>query len=100
MLYTVTLAAGDATTLQYFRNIDNTMRNFNEIVALWEDAGIDVDKHLSFMCGSGWRAAEVLTYANVFGLEDVSLYSDGWIGWSTDPEKPCRNRRTKGIEMP
>lgn len=50
--------------------------------------GIDLNKHLSFMCGSGWRAAEVLYYAQVMGLENTSLYSDGWIGWSNDPSNP------------
>ena len=50
----------DSNSLDYFRNIDNTMRNFEEIIALWKEAGIDIDNHLSFMCGSGWRAAEVM----------------------------------------
>lgn len=72
----------DSSSLDYFRNIDNTMRNFDEVTAMWKEYGIDTSKHLSFMCGSGWRAAEVLYYANVAGLDNVSLYSDGWIGWS------------------
>jgi 3-mercaptopyruvate sulfurtransferase SseA len=42
------------------------------------------NKHLSFMCGGGWRAAEVLTFAHVIGVSNTSLYSDGWIGWSSD----------------
>ena len=41
---------------------------------------------VSFMCGSGWRAAEVLSYAHVMGLEDTSMYSNGWIEWSSCPE--------------
>lgn len=77
-------AGTSATTLEDYRNIDNTMRNADEIKALWKDAGIDTNKHLMFMCGSGWRAAEVLTYANVMGFDNTSLYSDGWIGWSND----------------
>ncbi len=40
------------------------------------------------MCGSGWRAAEVLTYAQVMGLDKVSMYSNGWIEWSGDPDNP------------
>lgn len=72
----------DANSLDYFRNIDDTMRNADEILALWTEGGINLNNHLSFMCGSGWRAAEVLFYANVAGLDNVSLYSDGWIGWS------------------
>lgn len=72
----------DSNSLDYFRNIDDTMRNSDEILAMWENEGIDLNNHLAFMCGSGWRAAEVLYYANVAGLDNVSLYSDGWIGWS------------------
>lgn len=78
----------DANSLDYYRNIDNTMRNADEILAMWKEYGIDTSKHLSFMCGSGWRAAEVLYYAQVMGLENTSLYSDGWIGWSNNPENP------------
>lgn len=85
----------DANSLEYFRNIDNTMRNFDEIVELWKKAGINMDNHLAFMCGSGWRAAEVLTYANVYGLENVSLYSDGWIGWSNNPSNPVETGEPK-----
>ena len=85
----------DSNSLEYFRNIDNTMRNFEEIVELWKEAGIDMDNHLSFMCGSGWRAAEVLMYADVYGLEDVSLYSDGWIGWSNNPGNPVETGEPK-----
>ena len=69
-------------SLTPYRNIDNTMRNADEIRELWKQSGIDPQKHLSFMCGGGWRAAEVLTFAHVMGLSDTSLYSDGWIGWS------------------
>lgn len=78
----------DSNSLDYFRNIDGTMRNPNEIKGLWQGQNIDLANELAFMCGSGWRAAEVFTYARVMGLEDVSLYSDGWIGWSNDLDNP------------
>ena len=72
------------------------MRNADEIKALWKDAGIDTNKHLMFMCGSGWRAAEVLTYANVIDfLINASLYSDGWIGWSNDTSNPTETGEPK-----
>ena len=88
-------AGTSATTLEDYRNIDNTMRNADEIKALWKDAGIDTNKHLMFMCGSGWRAAEVLTYANVMGFDNTSLYSDGWIGWSIDTSNPTETGEPK-----
>lgn len=72
----------DAYSLDYFRNPDKTMRNASEIMALWKDQGIDTSKRLAFMCGSGWRAAEVYYYADVYGLKNIGVYSDGWIGWS------------------
>ncbi|MGL5314493.1 MAG: rhodanese-like domain-containing protein [Peptostreptococcaceae bacterium] len=88
-------AGTTSTTLEDYRNIDNTMRNQDEILALWKEQGIDTNNHLSFMCGSGWRAAEVLTYANVMGYMDTSLYSDGWIGWSNDSSNPTETGEPK-----
>lgn len=79
---------GNAYSLTYYRNIDNTMRRPEEFVALWEANGIDTSKHLSFMCGSGWRVAEILYYSEVYGVEDAAIYSDGWIGWSRDESNP------------
>ena len=78
----------DAYSMEYYRNPDQTMRNPKILQALWESQGINLDNHLSFMCGSGWRAAEVLYYARVMGLENTSLYSDGWIGWSMEGDRP------------
>ncbi|SHO49884.1 rhodanese-like domain-containing protein [Desulfopila aestuarii] len=78
----------DSYGMEYFRNPDKTMRNAEEFLALWREQGIDTSKHLSFMCGSGWRVAEIYTYADVYGLDDIGIFSDGWIGWSTDPANP------------
>lgn len=68
--------------MEYFRNPDLTMRNPADFMELWHQQGIDTNKHLSFMCGSGWRVAEIYYYAGVAGLTDISVFSDGWIGWS------------------
>ena len=45
----------DANSLEYFRNIDNTMRNFEEVVELWKEAGINMDKP-SFIYVRKWMA--------------------------------------------
>ena len=75
-------------SLTPYRNIDDTMRNADEILALWRRSGIDPDKKICFLCGGGWRAAEVLTFAQVIGVRHASLYSDGWIGWGSDRSNP------------
>lgn len=71
-----------SSSMCFYRNIDKTMRNENEIQEMWKTDNIDTSKHLAFMCGSGWRAAEILWYSKVMGMDNTSLYSDGWIHWS------------------
>ncbi|MDB2384264.1 rhodanese-like domain-containing protein [Endozoicomonas sp.] len=82
--------AGKKTSysMEYYRNLDNTMRNADEIRDLWRGQGIDTNTHLSFMCGSGWRVAEIYSYADVMGIQSMGIYSDGWIGWSNTPGNP------------
>ena len=87
-------------SLTPYRNIDMTMRNADEIQALWKESRIDTQKHLSFMCGGGWRAAEVLTFAQVMGLSSTSLYSDGWIGWSNDRRNPVETGAIGAVADP
>jgi molybdopterin synthase sulfurtransferase len=81
-------AGSDSSHLEDFRNIDNTMRNGSEILMMWKKDGIDPDKKLAFYCGTGWRAAEVLFYADVMGLKHISLYDGGWNEWSMNPSNP------------
>ena len=73
-----------SSSMYHYRNIDKSMRNGDEILALWRDLKIDTKNHLSFMCGSGWRVSEILWYARVMGLNNTSIYSDGWIAWSDE----------------
>lgn len=75
---------GDSSSVSYYRNIDKTIRNIDEIKDMWKDQGINTEDKLIFMCGSGWRAAEILNDAAVMGLTDITLYSDGWIAWSNE----------------
>ena len=35
---------------------DSTLRNPNEIFALWKTQGIEQGDKLAFYCGTGWRA--------------------------------------------
>lgn len=88
-------AGSDSSNLEDFRNIDYTMRNGSEILAMWEKDGINPDKTLSFYCGTGWRAAEVLFYADVLGLKNISLYDGGWNEWSMDSSNPIETGKPK-----
>ena len=79
----------DSCNLNDYRNVDSTMRNKDEILAMWKEWGITPDQRLSFYCGTGWRAAEVLTYADVMGLKNISLYDGGWNEWSGNTGNPA-----------
>ncbi len=70
-----------SSSMMYYRNLNDTMRNGYEIINMLESAGIDSNSHLSFYCGGGYRAAESVWDLKVMGKENVSLFADGWIGW-------------------
>lgn len=69
------------SSMMYYENIDGTMRDASEILEMWSNSNVDINKHLSFYCGGGYRAAAVMWYAQAMGLENTSLYNDGWAGW-------------------
>ncbi|MPU17339.1 thiosulfate sulfurtransferase, partial [Acinetobacter baumannii] len=71
----------DSASMEDFRNEDNTMVSGDQILKMWKEYGITTDKNLMFFCGTGWRAAEVLWYADVMGIENISLYDGGWNEW-------------------
>lgn len=75
----------DAYHMQHYRTVDNTMRSYVEIASNWAEAGITPDKHVSFYCGTGWRAAETWFYAWIMGWPRISVYDGGWLEWSADP---------------
>ena len=71
----------NSSSVVAYSNLDSTMRNADEIKAMWKASGIDTSKHLSFYCGGGYRAAEVYWTAQAMGLANTSNYNDGWSGW-------------------
>jgi len=75
----------DAYHMQHYRNVDNTMRAYPEIVANWAEAGITPDKWVAFYCGTGWRASETWFYAYLLEWQTIAVYDGGWFEWSQDP---------------
>ncbi|GAB1403512.1 MAG: rhodanese-like domain-containing protein [Lentimicrobiaceae bacterium] len=78
----------DAYHMENYRNVDNTMREYTEIQAFWNAAGITPDKRLAFYCGTGWRGSEAFFNAWLMGYPDVAVFDGGWYEWSNDPENP------------
>lgn len=88
-------AGTNTQNLDDYRNVDDTMKNANDILNMWKEQGITPDKNLAFYCGTGWRAAEVLWYSEAMGLKKVSLYDGGWYEWIADPSNPIEKGEPK-----
>ncbi len=78
----------DAYHMQHYRNIDHTMRQYQEIEVNWQDAGITAEKQIAFYCGTGWRASEAFFCAYLLGWKQIAVYDGGWFEWSQDPNNP------------
>lgn len=81
-------SGSDASHMQHYRTIDNTMRAYTEIERGWASAGIVGHKRVAFYCGTGWRASEAWLYARLLGWDRISIYDGGWYDWSQDPDDP------------
>ncbi|MBF0242094.1 MAG: sulfurtransferase [Desulfamplus sp.] len=89
---------------------DGTIRNYNEIMSLWNGFGIKseiapsaynsgmFEKEVIFYCGSGYRSALTFLYAHLMGYENARNFSDGWERWSTSYRKDesCTDSITPG----
>ncbi|HYW69044.1 MAG TPA: rhodanese-like domain-containing protein [bacterium] len=78
----------DAYHMENYRNHDQTMMSYHEIESRWAEAGVTVNKHVAFYCGTGWRASEAAFCAHLMGWGRVSVYDDGWFVWSMDETNP------------
>jgi thiosulfate/3-mercaptopyruvate sulfurtransferase len=94
----------DAYHMEYYRNIDNTMRDYREIQADWREADITADKRVAFYCGTGWRASETFFYAHLMGWDRIAVYDGGWFEWSQDPNNPLEvgepEEEVRGVKSP
>lgn len=69
-------------------NADNSWKRGDELRAVFERAGVDLDKPMVTTCGSGVTAAVLLFGAHLLGKEDVKLYDGSWSEWGADPATP------------
>jgi len=78
----------DAYHMENYRNVDHTIREAQEVAAIWEEVGVTPDKQLAFYCGTGWRGSEAFYNAWLMGWPNVSVFDGGWYEWSNDTENP------------
>ena len=81
-------AGSDPYNMEDYRNIDDTMFNYNLMADRWDKWGITEDKKISFHCGTGWRASETYFYALAMGYENMCVYDGGWYEWHLKENAP------------
>jgi thiosulfate/3-mercaptopyruvate sulfurtransferase len=69
-------------------NEDGTFKSRPALLALFGEAGIDLDRPLVTTCGSGMTACALAFALHLVGKDDVSLYDGSWSEWGADPLTP------------
>jgi thiosulfate/3-mercaptopyruvate sulfurtransferase len=69
-------------------NEDGTFKSKPALLALFAEAGIDLDRPLVTTCGSGMTACVLAFALHLVGKNDVSLYDGSWSEWGADPLTP------------
>lgn len=85
-------AGSDPYAMEDYRNLDNTMFNYNICQERWKKWGITPDKKVSFHCGTGWRASETYYIAKAIGWKNIGVYDGGWYEWIKRPNSPVKEK--------
>lgn len=84
-------AGKDASDMSDYYDPDGTLRNPNEIFALWKSQGIEPTDAVAFYCGTGWRASVSWFMTQLAGWEQSQIYDGGWNAWQMDAKFPVQH---------
>lgn len=80
----------DPYHMEDYTHEDGTYITMDEMKDLWKDLDLTLDNHLSFYCGTGWRASIpfLIMYEN--GYTNMSMYDGGWFQWQLNDDLPVQ----------
>lgn len=65
-----------------------TFKSADQIMAVFKEAGVDVNKPLTSSCGSGVTAAVTALALYLVGNDQVAVYDGSWAQWGDHPDTP------------
>ena len=73
-----------------FTDADGVVKDLDGFKKVWEGCDFTLDNHLSFYCGTGWRACVPFLVLYENGYEDISVYDGGWYEWQMYDDNPVQ----------
>ncbi|BCX78795.1 rhodanese-like domain-containing protein [Campylobacter sp. 19-13652] len=93
-------AGSDSSNVADYYDPDDTLRNPDEIFALWQSQGINSDDYVAFYCGTGWRASVSWFMTELAGWKHAYVYDGGWNAWQMHSRYPVQLGAPNGASKP
>ncbi|HBO38802.1 MAG TPA: sulfurtransferase [Pasteurellaceae bacterium] len=93
-------AGTDSSNIADYYDPDGTLRNPNEIFALWREQGILPEDSLAFYCGTGWRATVPWFITQLAGWNHTYVYDGGWNAWQMNSTLPIQRGAPHNMPKP
>ncbi|WP_455052684.1 sulfurtransferase [Mogibacterium sp.] len=82
--------ANTAFDVAQFVNKDGTIKSLDGFKKVWENCDFNLDNHLAFYCGTGWRACPPFLVLYQNGYNNISVYDGGWYEWQMHKDYPVQ----------
>lgn len=73
-----------------FTDEDGVVKDLDGFKEVWKDCDFTLGNHLSFYCGTGWRACVPFLVLYENGYDDISVYDGGWYQWQMEDDNPVQ----------
>ena len=73
-----------------FVDENGAVKELDGLKEVWADCDFTLDNHLSFYCGTGWRATVPFLVLYQEGYDNISVYDGGWYEWQMHDDMPVQ----------